>query len=68
MTTMITKRQLGIFVLVVALVVVAGSVLVDLAGAGDWSGFGPLQQLGLAAGFGLAVVGFFLVRLGDRPA
>lgn len=65
---MITKRQLGIFVLVVAFVVAASSVAVDLAGAGEWSGFGPLQQLGLAAGLVLAVVGFFLVRLGDRPA
>jgi hypothetical protein len=65
---MITKRQLGIFVLVVAFVVAAGSIGVDLVGAGEWSGFGPLQQLGLAAGFVLAVVGFFLVRLGDRPA
>jgi hypothetical protein len=65
---MITKRQLGIFVLVIALIVAGGSVLVDLVGAGEWSGFGPLQQLGLVAGFVLAVVGFFLVRLGDRPA
>ena len=64
---MITKRQLGIFVLAIAFVVAAGSVA-DLVGAGEWSGFGPLQQLGLAAGFVLAVVGFFLVRLGDRPA
>lgn len=65
---MVTKRQLGIFVAVVGM---AGSVaifVVDRLGAGEWSGFGPLQQIGLGLGVSLLAIGLALVRVGDRPA
>lgn len=65
---MVTKRQLGVFVVVVGLLLIAGTVGVDLMGAGEWSGFGPLQRMGIAAGFISLLVGAILIRLGDRPA
>jgi hypothetical protein len=65
---MVTKRQLGIFVLVVSLLGMTGLVAVDLIGAGEWGGFGPLQRLGIGLGLGAAAVGLILLRLGDRPA
>lgn len=65
---MVTKRQLGIFVIVLSLTGVLGVVAVDIIGAGQWSGLGPLQRLGIGLGLGATVVGLILVRLGDRPA
>lgn len=65
---MITKRQLGILVIAFSVVGVVGIVAVDTLGAGQWSGFGPLQRIGIGLGCGAIVVGLILVRLGDRPA
>ncbi len=65
---MITKRQLGVLLIIVGLIVTAGTVGVDLLGAGEWSGFGPVQQMGIAAGFISLLVGAILIRLGNRPA
>jgi hypothetical protein len=65
---MITKRQLGIIVILVTLLGVAGIIGVDVVGAGEWSGFGPLQQMGIGIGVGGIIVGAILILLGDRPA
>ena len=65
---MVTKRQLGIALITFSALVIAGIVAVDLVGAGQWSGFGPLQWIGLGLGIAAIVVGTILVRLGDRPA
>jgi hypothetical protein len=65
---MVTKRQLGILVIALSVVGVLGIVAVDALGAGQWSGLGPLQRLGLGLGLAAIVVGLILVRLGDRPA
>jgi hypothetical protein len=65
---MVTKRQLGIFIIGISVVGVLGVVAVDALGAGQWSGLGPLQRLGIGLGLGAMVVGLILVRLGDRPA
>lgn len=65
---MITKRQLGIIVVALAVLAVAGIVGVDMLGAGKWSGFGPLQQMGLGLGALALLVGLILIRLGNRPA
>jgi len=65
---MVTKRQLGVFILIVSFVGMTGLVAVDLIGAGEWGGFGPLQRLGIGLGLGATAVGLILVRLGDRPA
>jgi hypothetical protein len=64
----ITKRQLGIFLALVGLLGAIGVVAVDLLGAGEWSGFGPLQRLGVGAGVGLIAVGIALIAVGNRPA
>jgi hypothetical protein len=65
---MVSKRQLGFFVIIVGLVTVAGTVAVELTGSGAYAGFGPLQWVGLGAGLTVTVVGLLLIRLGDRPA
>lgn len=65
---MVTKRQLGISIIALSVVGVLGIVAVDALGAGQWSGLGPLQRLGIGLGLGAVAVGLILVRLGDRPA
>jgi hypothetical protein len=65
---MVTKRQLGILVVIAGLLVLFGTVGVDLIGAGRWSGFGPLQWIGIGAGFVGLFAGSILIRLGNRPA
>jgi hypothetical protein len=65
---MVTKRQLGIIVIAVTFLGVAGIIGVDVVGAGEWSGFGPLQQMGIGIGVIGIVVGIILILLGNRPA
>lgn len=65
---MVTKRQLGVVVIVLALLIVLGIVAVDFVGAGRWSGFGPLQRIGIGLSLAAIGVGCILVRLGDRLA
>lgn len=65
---MVTKRQLGIAVVGFGLLVVLAITTVDFVGAGRWSGFGPLQRLGLGLGLVSLLVGFILILRGNRPA
>lgn len=65
---MVTKRQLGIVVIALSLLVILGIITVDAIGAGKWSGFGPLQRIGIGLSLAAIGVGFILVRLGNRPA
>ncbi len=65
---MITKRQLGFAVVGLGLLVVTATVGVDIVGAGQWGGFGPLQRIGISLSLAALVVGYILIRLGDRPA
>jgi hypothetical protein len=65
---MVTKRQLGIGVILLSVLAVIGVVAVDFFGAGRWSGFGPLQWIGFGLGISAIAVGAVLVCLGDRPA
>lgn len=65
---MVTKRQLGIFVIVFSLLSILGVFLVDLVGVGRWDGFGPLQRIAIGLAFAAIAVGLILVRLGNRPA
>lgn len=65
---MVTKRQLGIFLSLVAALVLFWIGVIDRIGIGEWGGFGPLQRIGLAGGLLLLVVGLILIRIGNRPA
>lgn len=65
---MVTKRQLGIGVIVMSLVATVSLFAIDFLGAGEWSGFGPLQWIGLGLCAAATAVGLILTRLGDRPA
>ena len=65
---MVTKRQLGIIIILLTLLGFAGLVGVDLVGAGKWSGFGPLQRIGAGLGGVAILVGIVLILLGKRPA
>jgi len=65
---MVTKRQLGIVVIALGLLILLSTAGVDFIGAGQWGGFGPLQQIGFGLGIVAIAVGSILVRLGDRPA
>jgi len=59
---MITKRQLGVIVIVLTL------IGVDVVGAGEWSGFGPLQQMGVGVGIVGIIAGVILILRGNHPA
>ncbi len=65
---MVTKRKLGLIVILSGVLLVVGVVGVDLLGAGEWTGFGPLQRIGVGLGIAAIAVGCILFRLGDRPA
>lgn len=65
---MVTKRQLGIAIIALGVLAILGIVGVDLVGAGNWGGFGPLQWSGTGLGVAAIAVGAILVRLGNRPA
>ena len=65
---MITKRMLGIAIVLFGMCVTFGTLAVDLVGAGKWTGLGPAQQLAITAGIVLVIMGVFLVPLGDKPA
>jgi hypothetical protein len=64
----ITKRLVGTTLVVLGLFIVVGAVAVDLAGAGKWDGIGPAQQLAIAVGLSVSLLGLTLIPLGDRPA
>lgn len=65
---MVTKRQLGIGVIALGALAIGGVIAVDVFGAGQWGGFGPLQRIGIGLGVATVAVGVILVCLGDRPA
>lgn len=65
---MVTKRQLGIGFILVALLGAGALLAVDLVGAGDFQGIGPAQRLGLAGCALILVIGVTLLPLGDKPA
>ena len=65
---LITKRMVGIALALLGLAAIGGTIAVDLLNAGKWSGLGPAQQLAIAVGLTLSLVGLSLIPLGDRPA
>ena len=65
---MITKRQLGIGLILIGLTAAVGSFAFDYLGGGQFQGIGPAQRLGLLAASALFLVGLSLLPLGDHPA
>ncbi len=65
---MVTKRQLGMMIIACGGLALLAILATDLFGAGQWSGFGPVQRIGLALSVGAVLIGGILTRLGDRPA
>lgn len=65
---MVTKRQLGLAFIILALLGVVASFVYDLMGGGQFQGIGPAQRAALLGAALLALVGASLLPLGDRPA
>jgi hypothetical protein len=65
---MITKRQLGLFFIGLAVLAIVGSFVYDFLGGGQFSGIGPAQRLALIGAGLVGFVGITLLPLGDRPA
>ncbi len=65
---MITKRLLGAALIPLGVALALVALGIDLLGAGRWSGFGPVQVIGLVGGLMLVVAGGILVRTNGRPA
>jgi hypothetical protein len=59
--TVFTRRTFGIIMIVVGVLGAAGVPLVDVLGAGQDSGFGPLQVTGLVGGSFIIAVGVSLL-------
>jgi hypothetical protein len=65
---MITKRQLGLFFIGLAVLAIVGSFVYDFLGGGQFSGIGPAQRLALIGAGLVGFVGITILPLGDRPA
>ena len=65
---MITKRQFGIGLVTFSALATIGLFGVELIGASDFRGIGPLQQMALIGAGIVFLVGLTLIPLGDRPA
>lgn len=63
----LTKRQCGVVLIVVGVLLVAGMLAMELV-QGASGGFGAIQQMGVAGGVLGVVLGVTLLPLGDQPA
>ncbi len=64
----LTKRHLGIILLVGGVLGFVAILAIDILDAGREGGIGPAQQLALLGTALLALVGASLIPLGDDPA
>lgn len=65
---MVTKRMLGLGMILLGLTAAIGMFAVDLIGAGQFQGIGPAQQRALIAAGLIILIGLTLLPLGNRPA
>ena len=63
-----TKKQLGMAFIGLGALGIVGLLGIDLLGAGQFSGIGPTQRLGLLAAGVVILVGLTLLPVGDKPA
>jgi hypothetical protein len=64
----LTKRHLGLLLLLAGVVGFAAIFAIDIVDAGREGGIGPAQQIALGLMLALALVGLTLIPLGDTPA
>lgn len=64
----ITKRMVGVALVVLGLAIAGAVLAVDAIGAGKWSGIGPAQLLAIRLSVVVFLVGLTLIPLGDAPA
>jgi hypothetical protein len=68
LTKNLTKRQLGLLLLLGGLAGFFGILAIDILDVGREGGIGPAQQIAMALMVGLALVGLTLIPLKDTPA
>ncbi|HOT92292.1 MAG TPA: glycosyltransferase family 39 protein [Anaerolineae bacterium] len=68
MSHAITKKQLGVLIILAGLGADAVLLIGGRLGVGAWSGIGPVERVLLLAGLGFALLGVPLLRLGNVPA
>ena len=64
----LTKRLLGLLIVLGGAALAAGTLAVNIFGLGRFNGIGPAKQLALIAAGALILFGLSLLPLGDRPA
>ena len=68
LTQSLTKRQLGLLLLLGGAAGFAGIIAIDLLDVGREGGIGPAQQIALGLMVALALVGLTLMPIKDTPA
>ncbi len=63
-----TKRQLGIGLVLIGGISFLGILSIDIVDVGREGGIGPAQALALAFALLTALIGLSLIPLGDAPA
>ncbi len=64
----LTKRQLGLLLLLAGALGFAGVLAVDVVDIGREGGIGPAQRIALGLALLIALVGLSLIPLGKQPA
>jgi len=64
----LTKRQLGLLIIMTGLAVALVTLAVNLLGLGHFNGFGPAKQTALLGAGAVILFGLSLLPLGHRPA
>ena len=64
----LTKRQLGILLLIGGILGFVGIIAVDLIDIGREGGIGPAQRIALGLMVAIALLGLTLIPLKDAPA
>lgn len=64
----VSKRQLGMLLLIIGGIAFIGLLLLDVIGGGREGGIGPTQQIAIALSALMTLIGATLIPLGDKPA